>query len=91
MTDPAMLHVAAMTGEVLEVVPGRSGTTCIMMQLRNGEYEVGMKVRSKSSHWRIVSFAFISAESYARGLRAIVLKPDGPVSRLEPGDALVSE
>jgi hypothetical protein len=79
-----------MTGEVLEVVQSESGATYVVIQIRSGEFKVGMKLKSKSSHWRIVSFAFIPAESYRRGLRAIVLRPDGPAIGLNPGDVLVS-
>jgi hypothetical protein len=79
-----------MTAEVLGVIQSESGTTQVVIQLRSGEFSVGMKLRSKSSHWRIVSFGFIPAESYARGLRAIVVRPDGPVAGLSPGDVLVS-
>jgi hypothetical protein len=80
-----------MTGKILEVMRQETGAIAVVIELLSGEFEVGMKLRIKSSHWRIVSFVFIPAKSYATGLRAIVLRPDGPVNGLEPGDILVSE
>jgi len=79
-----------MTAEVLDVVEDKRGRTNVVIQLRSGEFAVGMKLKSGASRWRITSFGFIPARAFAKGVRAIVLKPEGPVNPLNPGDVLKS-